>query len=85
MSEQPKTDVPSTTSEPGYAGSQAQRQPSQDGESPDEAGQVDAAMDRDDLLNGGSGVTDSPVDPPNQGADPDADRDLLHGGSGEPG
>ncbi len=40
--------------------------------------------ERDDLLNGGSGVTESPADPVNQGADPEADPDLLHGGSGEP-
>ena len=37
-----------------------------------------------DLLNGGSGQTTSPTDPPNQGADPTPDDDLLHGGSGEP-
>jgi hypothetical protein len=37
-----------------------------------------------DLLNGGSGQTSSPTDPPNQGADPTPDDDLLHGGSGEP-
>jgi hypothetical protein len=38
-----------------------------------------------DLLNAGSGPTTSPTDPPNQGADPDAGGDLLHGGSGETG
>jgi hypothetical protein len=37
-----------------------------------------------DLLNGGSGQTSSPTDPPNQGADPTPDDDLLHGGTGEP-
>jgi hypothetical protein len=37
-----------------------------------------------DLLNGGSGQTSSPNDPPNQGADPTPDDDLLHGGTGEP-
>ena len=36
-----------------------------------------------DLLNGGSGQTSSPNDPPNQGADPSPDDDLLHGGTGE--
>jgi hypothetical protein len=37
-----------------------------------------------DLLNGGSGQTASPNEPPNQGSDPAVDDDLLHGGSGEP-
>ena len=37
----------------------------------------------DDMLNGGSGETDDPDDPPNQGADPRATRDVLHGGSGD--
>ncbi len=84
MTDQPNTNnVPSTTGEPGYAGSDVQRQPSQGHEYPDQAGQVDPAGE--DLLNGGSGATDSAIDPPNQGADPDADRDLLRGGVGEAG
>ncbi len=37
-----------------------------------------------DLLKGGSGQTSSPTEPPNQGAEPTPDDDLLHGGSGEP-
>jgi hypothetical protein len=36
-----------------------------------------------DLLNGGSGETTSPDEPPNQGADRPLDDDLLHGGTGE--
>lgn len=84
MTEQSKTDVPSTTSEPGYAGSHVQQQPLHGGEYPNQAGQVDRPTE-DDLLNGGSGETESPTDPPNQGALPDADPDLLQGGSGKPG
>ena len=37
-----------------------------------------------DLLNGGTGQTSSPNDPPNQGAEPTPDDDLLHGGTGKP-
>jgi hypothetical protein len=51
---------PSTTSEPAYGGSQGQQQPAQEGERPDDAGQVD---DRSrDLQSGVGGVPSAGTD-----------------------
>ena len=54
-------------------------EPTKPSDTPTSSERLDA-----DLLNGGSGQTSSPNDPPNQGADPTPDDDLLHGGTGKP-